>query len=56
MEFSRFKNIWRNRVMHSRDDYDRDEAMSVMTHVRQFMRILASGIAEGKRTPEIWEE
>lgn len=55
MEFRSFKNVWRNPVMHTRDDYDRDQARSSMTHVRRFMRILASRIAEGKRTSVIWE-
>jgi hypothetical protein len=54
MEFKRFKNVFRNRVMHTREEYDRDQAHSVFTHVRDFMKILAGKIAEGKRTPIVW--
>jgi hypothetical protein len=56
MEFKRFKNKWRNPVMHSRDHYDRNEAVSAFTHVRAFMRILSEQIGESKRTPEVWGE
>lgn len=42
MEFKRFKNKFRNRIMHSRDEYDPDEARGAFTHVGAFMRILAS--------------
>lgn len=55
MEFKRFKNKFRNRIMHTREDYDRDEAHSAFTHVRAFMQILATRIAEKKRTPLIWK-
>jgi hypothetical protein len=55
MEFKRFKNVFRNRVAHTRQSYDRDEAMSVLNHVRAFMQILASRISEGKRTPLEWK-
>jgi hypothetical protein len=54
MELRRFKNKFRNGVMHSRDRYDRDEANSAFTHVKAFMEILASKIAEGTTTPRIW--
>ena len=54
MEFRRFKNKFRNCVMHTRKEYDRGQALSAMTHVRAFMEILASRISESKRTPRIW--
>jgi hypothetical protein len=54
MEFKRFKNKFRNRIMHTREDYDSDEATSALNHVREFMKILASRISETKRTPIIW--
>jgi hypothetical protein len=54
MEFKRFKNVFRNSVMHTRDEYDRDQAHSAFVHVRDFLKILASEIAEGKTTPLIW--
>ena len=55
MEFRAFKNLWRNRVMHTRDLYDRDQAHSALVHVRAFMQELSMRIAEGKRTPVIWK-
>jgi hypothetical protein len=55
MEFKRFKNKFRNGIMHTRDAYDRHEAHSALEHVRDFMRILASQISETKRTPIIWK-
>jgi hypothetical protein len=54
MEFKRFKNVFRNRIMHTRDEYDRDEAHSAFVHVKAFMNILASKISETSTTPEIW--
>ena len=55
MEVKRFKNKFRNRIMHSRESYDINEAMSAFTHVRDFMKILASRISERTRTPVIWK-
>jgi hypothetical protein len=46
MEFRGFKNKFRNGVMHTRDDYDRDEARSAFEHVSDFMNILASAISD----------
>lgn len=55
MEFKRFKNLFRNRIMHAREDYDRDQAHSAFTHVHDFMQILAGRISETKRTPLVWK-
>lgn len=55
MEFKRFKNVFRNRIMHTRDDYDRDQAHSAFGHVGAFMQILASRISERKKTPKVWK-
>lgn len=55
MEFKRFKNKFRNRIMHTRASYDKDEARSVFGHVKEFMTILARHISETKRTPVIWK-
>lgn len=54
MELKRFKNVFRNAVMHTREEYDRDQAHSVFVHVRAFMQVLSSKIAEGVTTPKIW--
>jgi hypothetical protein len=55
MEVKRFKNKFRNRVMHSRESYGEHEAMSAFGHVKAFMEILSSRISEGTRTPIIWK-
>lgn len=54
MEFKRFKNVFRNSVMHSREEYKVDDARVVFFHVKAFMQILAAEISEEKITPEIW--
>ena len=56
MEFKRFKNKFRNGVMHTRDEYDRDEARSAFQHVKDFMVILSGNISEKKRTPLVWRK
>jgi hypothetical protein len=55
MEFKRFKNKFRNRIMHSRVSYDKDQAKSAFVHVKEFMLILSVRISEKKRTPVIWK-
>jgi hypothetical protein len=54
MQFKRFKNVFRNRIMHTRESFDRHQALSVLEQVREFMTILSRHIAEGKRTPKVW--
>jgi hypothetical protein len=57
MEFKRFKNVWRNRIMHARDEhYDANQAQSVFEHVKAFMQILATKISETKRMPIAWQK
>lgn len=56
MEFKRFKNKFRNSVMHARNEYDADEAHSAFEHVRAFMLILVGKISETKRTPVVWKK
>jgi hypothetical protein len=55
MQFRRFKNVFRNRVMHTREDFGRAQALGVFENVRDFMQLLAFRIAETKRTPKIWK-
>jgi hypothetical protein len=55
MEVKRFKNKFRNRIMHSRESYEMPEAVSAFGHVKAFMEILASRISERARTPLIWK-
>jgi hypothetical protein len=40
-EFTYFREAWRNHVAHGRANYDDNDAMKVLTHVREFMSILA---------------
>jgi hypothetical protein len=54
MQYRAFKNVFRNNIMHTRDSYDRDEALSVYRKVKEFMQILASRVKENERTPMIW--
>jgi hypothetical protein len=56
MEFKRFKNIYRNRVSHAREEFDQHQAMSAFTNVRKFMQILATQISETRRTPIRWKQ
>ena len=50
---ARFKNVFRNRVMHNCEEYDRDQGHSAFVHVREFMRILANKISETRTAPMI---
>ncbi len=53
-EFRGFKDAWRNHVMHSRKDYDANEAKGVKTHVHRFLQALAVRLSESHRTPRVW--
>jgi hypothetical protein len=39
-----FKEIWRNNTMHTRNEYNRDEAMGVYGRVRDFMQRLSTKV------------
>ena len=54
MNLRAFKNIFRNPVMHTRSEFDRHEAMSVMQHVKAFMQTLSTRLGDGIRTAEKW--
>jgi len=56
VEVRAFKNLYRNRVMHTREGYDIHQAQSAMIHVRAFMQRLATKLSEKTRTPKIWTE
>jgi hypothetical protein len=45
-EFMYFKDAWRNHVMHARGSYDEEEARKVLEQVDDFMRHLATKLAE----------
>lgn len=42
-QFRFFKDAWRNHVSHARSSYDQHQALSVYTHVHEFMLKVASG-------------
>jgi len=42
-QFMFIKDAWRNHVMHVRDVYDEGRAFSILSHVREFMQVLAKG-------------
>jgi hypothetical protein len=46
MQFTYFKDVWRNHVSHNRAKYDADRARSVFTHTREFMASLAKWLQE----------
>jgi hypothetical protein len=45
-EIEGFKEAWRNHVMHTRREYNREDAEAVFTHVRRLMTNLATRISE----------
>jgi hypothetical protein len=46
IEFRYFKDAWRNHVAHARADYDGHQALSIISHVRDFMTQLSTQLAE----------
>ena len=46
MEFRSIKDCWRNKVMHTRVDYDQHQALRAFDHVRGFMQRLAERVSE----------
>jgi hypothetical protein len=55
MQFRRFKNVFRNRIMHSRDDFTATQALGVFENVRDFLQTLSGRISETSRTPVVWK-
>jgi hypothetical protein len=56
LEIRSFNDAYRRHVMHSRErNYNRDDALGIMNHVRDFMQLLATRISETKRTPSRWQ-
>jgi hypothetical protein len=48
-QFEAFKEAYRNDVMHARQAYDEGQALSVLSHVREFMERLSSRIGENPK-------
>jgi hypothetical protein len=46
LEYRAFKDYWRNKVMHTRVDYDANTALSAYQHVCAFMQRLAEKVSE----------
>jgi hypothetical protein len=47
VQFRYFKDAWRNHVSHAHASYDNHSAPQVWTHVREFMRSIASPALAG---------
>lgn len=47
VQFRYFKDAWRNHIAHMRGSYDRDQAHSILLHVRDFMEKLSTRVGEG---------
>ncbi len=45
-QFRYFKNAWRNHVAHLREEYDKDQAHSILIHVRDFMELAGTRLKE----------
>ncbi len=54
-QFAKFKDIFRNQVMHTRQQFGPDHAMKTFEEVRAFMQVLALRIGENSRTPQVWK-
>lgn len=46
IEFRYFKDAWRNHVAHARGDYDEHQALSIISHVHDFMTQLSPRLGE----------
>jgi hypothetical protein len=54
-QFAKFKSIFRDQVMHARQQFGPDHALRVFEDVRTFMQALAHRIGENSRTPLVWK-
>jgi hypothetical protein len=54
-QFAEFKDIFRNQVVHARQQFGPQHAMKTFEHVRSFMQTLAHRISETSRTPLVWK-
>jgi hypothetical protein len=48
-EFTYFREAWRNHMAHGRAEYDENDALKVLSHVREFMATLAPRLKERTR-------
>lgn len=46
VQFRYFKDAWRNHVAHLREEYDKDQAHSVLIHTREFMEHMSKRVKE----------
>ena len=52
LEFRYFKDAWRNHVAHARGHYDEHQALSIVSHVREFMTQLSTRLSEAEEDAE----
>ncbi|MFZ0914920.1 MAG: hypothetical protein WBQ76_15850 [Candidatus Korobacteraceae bacterium] len=55
LEIRSFNDAYRRHIAHARErNYNREDALGITNHVRDFMQLLATRISETKRTPPKW--
>ncbi len=54
-ELQAFKDVYRNNVCHTRDNFDDNQALSVLTHVRGLMGRLAARLDENSTKQIAWK-
>lgn len=54
-QLARFRDVFRNQLMHAREHFGPDHATAIFEAVRDFMQTLAGCIAEKSRTPLVWK-
>jgi hypothetical protein len=51
IQFGYFKDIWRNHIAHGRANYDKNDALKCLEHVRDFMEVLATKLKLKEKPP-----
>lgn len=55
LEIRSFNDAYRRHIAHARErNYNREDALGITNHVRDFMQLLSTRISETKRTPLRW--
>ena len=53
--FARFRDVFRNQLMHVQEHFGQPHAVAIFEDVQAFMRTLATRITENSRTPLVWK-
>jgi hypothetical protein len=56
VEFRDFNEAWRKHMAHAHENafYDSLQALSILNHVRDFMRVISTKLSEATITPLYW--